>query len=155
VTGYGTAPANVPTSGSATYAGAGAAIGSYAVPSGTNAIELGTVSGDVSLNVNFASNTTTGSLTNMTSKAAGSSTATPWNDVFLSGTLTRRTGDVLISGQTSTATNTNPAGFSSAAQGVFSGSLYGPTAQEVGGMWSLSESTSAGGKAAFGTFAGH
>lgn len=155
VTGYGTPPASVPTSGSATYTGAGGVIGEYAVPNGTNAIELGTVKGDLSLNVNFATNTANGTFTNMTSKVAGGSTTTPWNDVSLSGSLTRRTSDVLISGQTSTATNSNPAGLSNAARGAFNGSMYGPTGQEVGGMWNLSEPTAGGGKAAFGVFIGH
>ncbi len=155
VTGYGTPPASVPTSGSATYTGVGGVIGEYAIPNGTTAIELGTVTGDLNFNVNFATNTANGTFTNMKSKAAGSSTTTPWNDVSLSGTLTRRTSDVLLSGQTSTATNSNPAGLSNAAHGAFNGSMYGPAGQEVGGMWNLSESTAGGGKAAFGVFAGH
>jgi len=151
VTGYGTAPGSVPTSGNATYTGAGAVVGTYAVPSGTNAIQLGTVSGDASMNVNFAGNTLTGNFTNMQAKAAGASTTTPWNDVSLAGTLTRGTSDVTFSGQTTTTANTGPAGFSAAARGSFTGALYGPTAQEIGGGWTLSE-TGGGGKAAFGTF---
>lgn len=152
VTGYGTAPASIPTTGSATYNGAGGVVGSYAIPSGTNAIQMGTVSGDVSLNVNFASDTATGSFTNMNTRALGASTTTPWNDVALTGTLTRGTSNVTINGQTSTTTNSNPAGFSNAAHGNFNGAFYGPAGQEVGGMWMLSESTAGGGKAAFGTF---
>ena len=155
VTGYGTSPAGVPSSGSATYTGTGTAIGAYAIPAGTNAIEKGTKSGDVSLTVNFASNTANGSLTNMNAKAAGSSTTTPWNTVSLSGTLIRGTGDVTMNGQTSTGTNSGPAGFSNTAHCNFTGALYGPAAQETGGMWTLSESTTAGGKAAFGTFGAH
>ena len=59
----------------------------------------------------------------------------------------------LLDGSTTTTANTGPAGFSSAANGTFHAMLYGPTAQEVGGMWTLSE-TAGGGKAAFGTFGG-
>ena len=151
VTGYGTAPGSVPTSGSATYTGVGLVNGAYAVPSGTNAIQLGTVNGDASLNVNFAGNTMTGNFTNMQAKAAGATTTTPWNDVALAGTLTRGTSDVTFSGQTTTTANTGTAGLSAAARGTFSGALYGPTAQEIGGGWTLSE-TGGGGKTAFGTF---
>jgi hypothetical protein len=151
VTGYGTAPSGVPTSGSGTYTGVGGVNAAYAVPSGTNAIQLGTVNGDVSLNVNFAGNTLTGNFTNMQAKAAGASTTTPWNDVSLAGTLTRGTSDVSFSGQTTTTANTGPAGFSASARGIFSGALYGPTAQEIGGGWNLLDS-GGGGKTAFGTF---
>jgi hypothetical protein len=109
--------------------------GAYAVPSGTNAIAPGTLSGDVSLNVNFANNTANGSLTNMKAQAVGSSTTTPWNDFSLSGTLIRGPNDVGMSGPTSTSGNAGPAGLSSAAHGSFSGALYGPAAQEVAGGW--------------------
>ena len=67
-------------------------IGAYFVPSGTNAIQSGTISGDASLNVNFGSNTTNGSFTNMQAKAIGSTTTTPWNDISLSGTLSQTRG---------------------------------------------------------------
>jgi hypothetical protein len=151
VTGYSTPAGSVPTSGSATYGGTGGVIGAYFVPSGTGTVQAGTLSGDVSLNVNFASNTTSGTLTNMQAKAVGSSTTTPWNSVSLTGHLNRETSSVSMSGTTSTTANAGPAGFSGAATGSFTGMLYGPTAQEVGAMWTLSESTG-GGKAAFGTF---
>jgi len=154
VTGYGTSPGSVPTSGSATYTGTGGVIGAYFVPSGTSSIQAGTLSGDVNLNVDFAGNIANGSFTNMQAKALGSTTPTPWNSVSLSGTLSRGTSVVTVNGQTTTATNTGAAGFSSAAIGNFSGILYGPTAQEVGGTWTLSE-PAGGGKAAIGTFGAH
>jgi hypothetical protein len=155
VTGYGTAPAAVPTTGSASYTGTGGVAGAYFVPSGTGSIQAGTLSGDVNLNVDFAGNTATGSLTNMQAKAAGASTTTPWNDVSLAGTLSRGTSNVTLAGQTATTGNSGAAGFSSNAKGAFNAALYGPTAQEVAGTWNLSESTSDGGKAAFGAFGGH
>ena len=151
-TGYGTLPGgSVPTSGSATYTGPGMVIGAYAVPSGTNAIQMGTLQGDASFDVNFASNTTTGSFTNMKAQAPGSSTTTPWNSISWNGTLTRGTNAVTFDSQASTTANTGPAGFSGNAFGAVHGAFYGPTAQEVGGTWFLSEN-GGGGKAAFGTF---
>jgi hypothetical protein len=58
-----------------------------------------------------------------------------------------------------TAAKTAPAGagtagFSNAAVGAVIGSFYGPTAQEVGGVWTLAEPNTTNGKAAFGTFGG-
>jgi hypothetical protein len=39
---------------------------------------------------------------------------------------------------------------SSAATGTFKGAFYGPNANELGAIWSLSEPTSDGGKSALG-----
>jgi hypothetical protein len=91
----------------------------------------------------------------MKAQAAGSSTAAPWNNVSLAGTLTRGANNVTANGPTSTTANTGPAGFSGAASGKFMGALYGPAAQEMAGTWYLSEPTANGGKAAFGTFGAH
>jgi hypothetical protein len=151
VTGYGTAPASVPTSGSATYTGTGGVVGAYFVPSGTTAIQAGTLNGDVTLNVSFANNTASGSFTNMMATPVGG-TATPWNTVTLTNqSMTRGTSAVTFLSSASTTTNTGAAGFSAAATGAANGTFYGPTAQEVGGTWFLNE-TAGGGKAAFGTF---
>jgi hypothetical protein len=154
VTGYSTAPGSVPTSGSATYTGTGGVVGAYAVPSGSNAIQFGTLVGNASLNVNFSTNAASGSFTNMQATAIGSSTPAPWNDISLSGNLSKTTGPgaaAFVDGSTTTPGNSGAAGFSIAAHGVFHGALYGPTGQEVGGTWTLSE-TGGGGKAAIGTF---
>ena len=162
VSGYSTAAGGVPTTGTANYtgnpnvAGGGGVVGAYFVPSGTGSIQAGTLSGNVNMSVNFAANTTTGSFSNMTAKAAGSSTSTPWNNVTLSGSLTRGAGGVSISGNTSTTgapSGAGTAGFSSSAIGGFSGMLYGPTGQEMGATWMIQEFPgTANGKAAFGTF---
>ncbi|HKU55343.1 MAG TPA: transferrin-binding protein-like solute binding protein, partial [Rhizomicrobium sp.] len=99
----------------------------------------------------------TGTLSNMqATTTAGGSGTTPWNNVSLSGNLTRSSA-VSMAGATSTSgppAGAGTAGFSAAATGSFSASFYGPSAQEVGGTWTLYESTVAGGKSAVGTFAG-
>jgi hypothetical protein len=151
VTGYGTAPAAVPTAGSATYNGVGNVVGAYFTPSGAGTVQAGTLNGDVNLNVNFANNTASGSFTNMMATPSGG-TATPWNTVSLNnGSLSRGTSAVTFDSQASTTANTGPAGFSAAAAGAAHGTFYGPAAQEVGGTWFLNETTG-GGKAAVGTF---
>jgi|GEM_PF-6683262 hypothetical protein len=157
-TGYATPASGVPTSGSASYSGTAASgtgvAGAYAVPSGSGTIQTGTLSGDASLSTNFASNSFTGSFTNMQAQASGSSTTTPWNSVSLNGTLVRQPSGAVLQGTTSTTgapAGAGTAGFSSAATGTVVGQFNGPTAQEVGGIWTLSESA-IGGKTAFGTF---
>jgi len=155
VTGYGTPQASVPTTGTANYSGTGGVIGAYTVPTASNTIELGILNGDASLSVNFATNATTGSFSNMQAKAIGSTTTTPWNNLTLTGTLTTGANAQTLDGPITTTGATGTAGFSGAASGSFHGALYGPTAQEIGGMWTLSESTASGGKAAVGTFGAH
>jgi hypothetical protein len=162
VTGYATDPSNVPTTGTAAYTGSSGAAGSgvrgaYAVPSGTGTIQGGTLAGNLTFNANFANNSATGSFANMTATPSGGTASTPWNDVTFSASFGRTPSLVGVIGHTSTAgapANAGTAGFSSAATGTLNAMFYGPNAEEVGGAWTLSESTSAGGKAAFGTFGG-
>lgn len=159
VNGAGTPTANLPTVGSATYTGNGAngkVVGAYFVPTGSGTIQGGVISGNVSLNANFAGNTFSGSMTGMTATASvnGSGT-TPWNDVSLSGNLHRTGGIPGFSGNTSTSgapAGAGVAGFSSGAKGGVTGMFYGPNYEEVGAQWTLHESTDGGGKTAFGTF---
>lgn len=158
VNGAATPLANLPTVGTATFTGNslttnGGVLGAYSVPTGTGSIQGGAVTGNVSLNANLAANTFTGSFTNMTTITSGQP-STPWNDVSLSGSITRST--VATFGGTSAASSAPSgagiAGFSNAARGSVVGGFFGPNYEEVGGTWSLHESTPDGGKAAFGTF---
>jgi hypothetical protein len=164
-TGFFTPQAGLPTTGSATYAGrsnvvgGGGVVGAYFVPSGTGTIQGGSVAGNVDLTTNFAANTFTGSFNNMTATPAGGSTSTPWNTVNISGTLDRtspgQAASASFKGQTITGAvpaNAGPAGFSSTASGSLVGGFFGPGAQEVGGVWTLADTPSTNGKAAFGTF---
>lgn len=159
VTGSLSPASGVPSSGTATYTGggnAGGTVGAFSVPSGSGTIQAGSLTGNVSLNVNFGSNTVTGTLSGMNANTtANGSGTTPWNNVSLNGNLSR-SSTVSMAGATSTAgapAGAGTPGFSGAATGTFSAQFYGPSGQEVGGSWTLYESTPAGGKAAVGTFA--
>jgi len=156
VTGSSTPSAGTPTTGSASYSGTGGVAGAYFVPTGSGTIQGGTLTGNVSLNVDFAANSFSGSLSNMTATAsANGSGSTPWNNVSLTGTVSRGAGPAFLNGSTSTSGapgGAGIAGFSNAATGSLSGAFYGPAAQEVGAQWTLYEPTSGGGKAAFGVF---
>ena len=161
VTGSLTPVGSIPSSGTATYNGTGSSggvVGAFAVPaSNGTVIQGGALTGDVSLTVNFASNTANGTLSNMTATTtANGSGATPWNNVTMTGTLSRSGGGSL-SGTTGTSgppAGAGNAGFSSAATGSFAASFYGPSAQEVGGTWTLHEGSGSTGKTAVGTFVG-
>ncbi len=163
LTGYQTQAGHVPTSGSATYIGvrgapqgdikAGGVTGTiwYPPESGPALISSG-VSGNATLNINFGTGSVAGQLTNMT-VGTGSGGSAAWNDVNLSGSLSGAS----MSGTTSTPGPAAGAGFSppamsSAATGTFKGALYGPSANEVGAIWTLFE-TANGGKSAVGVIA--
>jgi hypothetical protein len=159
VTGSLTLAPNLPASGTAAYTGSGGVVGAFFVPSSTDAFQGGSLGGDVNMNVNFGANNFTGTFSNMhATTTAGGSGTTPWNDVSIAGTLTR-SGSVSMNGATTTTgapAGAGTAGFSSAAHGSVSASFYGPSGQEVGGSWTLSEATtSSGNKSAVGTFAAH
>ncbi len=125
--GYSTPLAGVPTSGQATFVGN--TLGHASAPNnGGIGMTAGTVTGDAQLGVNFATGNVSGSLTNMTSGGA------PWNDVAISATLSGAS----FSGTTSAASA--PGGQmaqSLAAKGTIQGAFFGPTAQELGAVWTL------------------
>ena len=168
VTGYQTAAGSVPTTGTATYIGAnaqnngataGGVLGMVAVPSGSGSVNAATLSGDVNLNVNFGTREVNGTLSNMTAKDVLSGATSPWNNVTLSGNLSHADWDTSHPGAAITGTaqaQTAPAGatfgMSNTATGSLNGALYGPTASEVGALWSVNEGSGATGKTAFGMF---
>jgi hypothetical protein len=160
--GSATPAGSVPTTGSATYTGNGAnggVGGAYFVPSGTGTIAAGSLQGNLSMTANFATNAVNGSMTNMTATPTGGGASTPWNDVSLSGSISRSSGPVTAINGTTVAgaapAGAGTAGFSSAATGRFFGGFFGPNADEVGGTWTLTDPNAAGGgKTAFGAFGG-
>jgi hypothetical protein len=145
--GFETPTSGIPTTGSAQFAGI--ASGNVFIPN--NGTILSTeVDGKASVAVNFSSGQINGSLTQMVQLNGQSAGGTlPWNDVSLTANLT--SGSNRFSG-TATAANA-PAtafGLSNSATGHFDGALYGPTAQNIGAVWSLSD----GSKSAIGALAG-
>ncbi|MES2253998.1 MAG: hypothetical protein V4559_03020 [Pseudomonadota bacterium] len=167
IAGYQTPAGSVPTTGTATYIGAGGqntgptaggVVGSVVVPSGSGGISAATLEGNVNLSVNFATQQASGTLTNMTAKNVVSGVSSPWNNVTLTGTLSQSAGSTnrgaIITG--TTQAQAAPAGatfgMSSSATGVLSGALFGPNASEAGAVWSVNEGSGANGKTAFGIF---
>ncbi len=135
IAGFQSPSAGVPTGGTATYSRIAGVSGSVVVPPlassvGQQAYANLSLSGDVSLTVDFGSGALTGALTNM--KATGS---VPWNDVALAATLSGTT----FSGTTATTSTPSNFGALGAASGTLKGGFYGPQADEVGAVWTLSD----------------
>lgn len=136
VTGYETPASGMPTAGVALYTGtknvAGVVIND---PAGT--IARAALLGDASLAANFGTGTITGSFIHMTATDAAN-TRSPWNDVSVSASIAAGTSH--FSG--STAAATAPAGaftLSGTATGRIDGGFYGPNANELGAVWSLTD----------------
>jgi hypothetical protein len=147
--GYETPGSGMPTAGTAQFAG----MASGNVFQTNNGTILGTaVSGNANLSVNFSSGQVAGSLTQMQQWDGipynNSQTYLPWNNVSLNATIASGTNK--FSG-TAAATSAPGTSFSlsGSATGHFDGALYGPTAQNLGAIWSLSD----GSKSAIGALA--
>jgi len=163
VAGYQTPNASVPITGTATYIGnassgttAGGVVGAVIMKSGSDNIAGATLSGNVNLNVDFASRQANGTLSNMTAKDAISGAVTPWNNVTLTGNISSTDfsndapGAYLHgSAQAQAAPTGATFGMTTSASGFTNGALFGPNATEAGAGWSIIDSD---GKMAIGIF---
>ena len=144
VTGYQTPVGAMPGSGMAGYAGSvsGQVIVSRAGnPNGPASLPL---SGDGIMAAHFDSGNVFGTFSNMFVTAE--SGKLPWNSVYLAGSIS---GANMFSGITAAASAPGNAGsLSASATGTFAGTFFGPHADELGAVWSLSDGTGA----ALGTF---
>jgi hypothetical protein len=140
---------NVPTSGTAIYAGNSGSptaytqagvTGSVFYGCGGNAICHDNLSGVANITVNFGSGTVNGTLSGMERQAGQfGRSATPWDDVNLTGTISGAS----LKGTTTIGTY-NPAALSSSASGSFAGTLNGPNGEELGAAWTLSDTNASG-----------
>jgi hypothetical protein len=155
VTGFQTPSNSVPTSGQASYLGAGAGPNGHGSVSGAiyglgSSYQAGVISGSNSnFSVNFSNGQVTGTLSGLTatpiSNSGGAGTPQAWNQINITGSLS----GAVLSGSTSTPSQ--PAGslaFGTSSTGTIGGALIGPNAEELGAVWSLQDS--AGAKNAFG-----
>ncbi len=138
--GYVTAASEIPTTGSANYAGGVVGLykaGSFTSGFGIDALEI---IGDVHLSVDFGSASLLGSMTNL-QFTDSEFIEIPLNDIGFSATLDAARN--LFTGTTSVTSI--PAGphseyaFSASASGLIAGRFFGPGAREAGAVWTLSD----------------
>jgi hypothetical protein len=149
--GYETPGPAVPTTGTANLSGYANA--SVFKPVNGTILET-SISGNANLSANFSSGKVTGALTQM-QQWDGLSYSTsqghlPWNDVSLNASIAPGTNR--FSGSTA-ATSAPGTSFSlsGSATGHIDGAFYGPAAQNLGAVWSLSD----GSGSALGTIVAH
>jgi hypothetical protein len=127
LTGFQTPVGNVPTSGTATYGGAGTVLGRIYLAGNSAPPATAGVLGDSSFSVNFATGAITGSFTNMNSGG-------PWNTVSVAANIS---GNAFAGTTAANATTGNYAFGNSS--GVIQGGFYGPAANEIGAIWTLTD----------------
>jgi hypothetical protein len=136
--GYETPSSAVPSAGAASYSG----MANATVYKNVNSnISSTLVFGDAKVSVNFNSGQVTGTLTQMKQWDGinnGQSIYLPWNDVSLTANVAAGTNR--FSGSTA-ATSAPGTTFSLAgsATGHVDGAFFGPAAQNLGAIWSLSD----------------
>lgn len=141
VFGYETPIGSMPASGTAAYKGTGTVAGIVDVSKSGNG-QRALVGGDANLAANFGTGQVSGSLTNMIATTDGK-TAQPWNNVSVSASIAAGTNS--FSGSTGAATA--PAGtytLKGTANGHIDGAFYGPNANELGAVWTLSNGDGTG-----------
>lgn len=140
VYGFETPFSAMPAAGTATYSQTGGVGGTAFVPSG-NSVAAATLSGDANLTANFGTGAVSGNFTNMS--AYNSNAFTPWNNVSVSASISAGTN--VFSG--STAATSAPGGnfaLKGNAAGNINGGFYGPNANELGAVWTLSNGDGTG-----------
>lgn len=128
VAGFQTPLSTIPIIGTAHYSGQ---------VIGLHSNSVGQISGDVTLQADFAARSLSGSMTNLMVQAAG---VLPGSMNNVSFTATFATGLNRFNGTTLAGPAPNsPWAFAAGATGDLTGHFYGPTAQEVGAVWTLSD----------------
>jgi hypothetical protein len=137
--GYETPAASMPSTGQATFSGYADAniIGPVSI-GGLLHIFSNRASGKAELTADFASGKIIGGLSHM--QYFENSSFVPWNDVSVNGNILRGTNK--FSGSTG-VTSTPGTTFSvkASAVGNIDGAFYGPNAQNLGAVWTLSDGT--------------
>jgi hypothetical protein len=153
--GYETPKTSMPTTGTASYGGV--AEGTVLKPV-DGSIRAAFVRGAAGLSVDFASGKINGSFTGMTQsdyvsyangsghlapvtgQIFGGGGSHPWNDVSVTATIAGGTNR--FSGSTAaTSSPTTTFSLSASAKGYIDGAFYGPDAENLGAIWSLSDGT--------------
>jgi hypothetical protein len=136
--GFATPESAIPTTGQASYSGHTTGLYDESHPCGCQNLFTANFTGDMSLTANFGARTLSGSFTNLTitDKTLLQPTL---NDVSFTASIDSNRN--WFSGVTG-VTN-QPSGqqaFAENASGSITGMFYGPSANEVGGVWTLSDS---------------
>jgi len=132
--GYETPASAMPTTGTAAFAVLPGSATAYIYKTANGEIQSAYAEGNAAFTVNFSSGQVSGSLTNMQLL----NTKQPWNDVSVNASIAGGTNR--FSGTTAAGTSPNNSmSLSGSATGRIDGAFFGPAAQNLGAIWSLSD----------------
>ena len=137
--GFETPASAMPTTGTAVYAGAGTVRGTVYEATSRGPEWAVDLKGDANLSVDFASGSIAGKFNNITANDYCFPPA-PWgNEISVSANIAPGTNK--FNGTTAVSAQSNPggSGLKSTATGSINGAFYGPNAQQLGAIWSLSD----------------
>jgi hypothetical protein len=137
VFGYETPPASMPVSGTAAFSGTWE--GEVFTPTSGQPLQLWDIGGNASFSVDFLSGKISGALTSATSGGSYGIDVQPWNDVSVSAAIAA--GSNRFAG-TTRSWPVSGTGLNASATGTIAGAFYGPAAQQLGAVWTLSDGTS-------------
>ena len=138
--GFVTSALQIPTQGSATYAGKMTGLYNVAISTTSPADFDSRVTGNVSLTANFAQSSLSGSITNIVATSMYTALTGPVNDIGFSASIDRANN--MFSGATSVTSSPGGAyAFGPTAAGLINGRFYGPNAVNVGAVFNVSEGT--------------
>jgi hypothetical protein len=158
VSGYETPASAMPQSGTAAYSGTGNVAGLLLEYLSDGGITKLPIQGDAAFTANFGTGAVIGNFKNM---VAGT---TPWNDISVSAAIAA--GSSRFSGTITAAPVAQPVApsyvgriqLSGSSKGNIDGSFYGPSANELGAVWSIKDGSIAtmnGSITAIGIVSGH
>jgi hypothetical protein len=138
--GFETPATAMPTAGTANFSGYAEG---YVYSTSHGQITGAYVAGNAALSVNFGSGNITGAFTNMKANLSSmdfTNLSSQWNDVSLNASIAAGTSK--FTGTTAvTSSPQTPLSLSGNAAGHINGGFYGPAAQNIGAIWSLSDGT--------------
>jgi len=133
--GYETAASAMPRTGTASYSGIGNVRGGVVGADGGFWADL---RGDAGFTADFATGKIQGTLTNLKANVADELLDSPWNDVSITANIAAGTNR--FSGTTSTgAPPSAPYTLQGSAAGLINGAFFGPAAENLGAVWTLSD----------------
>jgi len=136
VFGYETPQSAMPTTGTAVFSGEQGLAAATIYKPMNGEIQAANAWGTPSISVNFGSGSVSGSFTHMQMV----NSQQPWNDVSLAGNIAMGTNKFSGTTAAMSAPGT-PMSLSASATGHIDGAFYGPAAQNLGAVWSLSDGT--------------
>jgi hypothetical protein len=132
--GYETPASAMPTTGTAAFAVLPGSATAYIYKTVNGEVQSAYAEGNAALTANFASGQVSGSLTNMQLL----NTKQPWNDVSLNASIAGGTNRFSGTTAAGNAPN-NSMSLSGSATGRIDGAFFGPAAQNLGAIWTLSD----------------